>query len=69
METDVGTITARDTAAISSARQTTIKEKMEMILDVGQLLMESGDDSKSIVRDMLRAAAYLGSTGSFSISI
>ena len=45
METDVGTITACDTAAISSARQTTIKEKMEMILDVGQLLMESGDDS------------------------
>lgn len=60
METDVGTMLANQSTAINSARQTTIKEKMEMILDVGQLLMESGADSKSIVRDMLRAAAYLG---------
>ena len=55
-----GLETAMSSIDICSARQATIKDKMEMVLDIGQLLMESGGDSKSIVRDMLRAAAYLG---------
>lgn len=45
---------------VSSLKNAPLKDKMELILDIGQLMMESGGDSKSIVRDMLRAAAYLG---------
>lgn len=37
-----------------------IRDKMKLILDTGQLMMESGAGSKRIVRDMLRAAACLG---------
>ena len=37
-----------------------IREKMKLILDTGQLMMESGSGSKRIVRDMLQTAAYLG---------
>lgn len=33
---------------------------MQLILDIGQLMMENGASSKRVVRDMLRAAAYLG---------
>lgn len=47
-------------AEVESIKNATIKEKLELMLDIGQLMMESGSDSKSIVRDMLRAAAYLG---------
>lgn len=47
-------------AEVESLKHATIKEKLELMLDIGQLMMESGSDSKSIVRDMLRAAAYLG---------
>ena len=47
-------------AEVESLKNATIKEKLELMLDIGQLMMESGSDSKSIVRDMLRAAAYLG---------
>lgn len=36
------------------------REKIKLILDIGQLMMENGADSKQIVRDMLRCAAYLG---------
>lgn len=38
----------------------TIRDKMKLILDTGQLLMENGSGSKRIVRDMLETAAYLG---------
>ena len=37
-----------------------IRSKMTLILDTGQLMMESGAGSKRIVRDMLRTAACLG---------
>ncbi|HAQ45152.1 MAG TPA: hypothetical protein DCQ81_03535, partial [Dialister sp.] len=37
-----------------------IRSKMMLILDTGQLMMESGAGSKRIVRDMLRTAACLG---------
>ena len=37
-----------------------IEHKMNLLLDTGQLLMESGADTKRIVRDMIRAAAYMG---------
>ena len=37
-----------------------IRDKMKLILDTGQLMMESGAGSKRIVRDMLRSAACLG---------
>lgn len=40
--------------------QLSTREKIKLILDVGQLMMENGADSKQIVRDMLRCAAYLG---------
>lgn len=59
-KTDVGIESAKQPMDITSARQATIQDKLEMILDVGQLLLESGSDSKCCVRDMLRAAAYLG---------
>lgn len=38
----------------------TIRDKMKLILDTGQMMMESGAGSKRIVRDMLQTAAYLG---------
>lgn len=38
----------------------TIKEKLELLLDIGEVMMESGGDSRRIVRDMLRTGAYLG---------
>lgn len=37
-----------------------IGRKTELILTVGQLLMENGADTPQIVRDMKRAAAYMG---------
>lgn len=37
-----------------------IRDKMKLILDTGQLLMESGAGTKRIIKDMLRSAAYLG---------
>lgn len=37
-----------------------IRDKMKLILDTGQLMMENGSGSKRIVRDMLQTAAYLG---------
>ena len=37
-----------------------IRDKMKLILDTGQLMMESGAGSKRIVRDMLRDAEWLG---------
>lgn len=57
---DVGIESAGQAMDVNSARQAMIQDKLEMILDVGQLLLESGSDSKCCVRDMLRAAAYLG---------
>lgn len=59
-KTDVGITSAEQSVDAVSARHETIQDKLEMILDVGQLLLESGSDSKCCVRDMLRAAAYLG---------
>ena len=38
-----------------------IGKKTELILTTGQLLMENGADTSQIVRDMTRAAAYMGS--------
>ena len=37
-----------------------IGKKAELILTVGQLLMENGADTIQIVRDMKRVAAYMG---------
>ena len=37
-----------------------IGQKAELILTVGQLLMENGADTSQIVRDMKRVAAYMG---------
>ena len=37
-----------------------IGQKAELILTVGQLLMENGADTPQIVRDMKRVAAYMG---------
>lgn len=37
-----------------------IGQKAELILTVGQLLMENGADTAQIVRDMKRVAAYMG---------
>ena len=37
-----------------------IGQKAELILTVGQLLMENGADTNQIVRDMARVAAYMG---------
>lgn len=37
-----------------------IGKKAELILTVGQLLMENGADTSQIVRDMKRVAAYMG---------
>ena len=37
-----------------------IGRKAELILTVGQLLMENGADTPQIVRDMKRVAAYMG---------
>lgn len=37
-----------------------IRDKMKLILDTGQMMMENGAGSKRIVRDMLQTAAYLG---------
>ena len=37
-----------------------IGQKTELILSVGQLLMENGADTAQIVRDMTRVAAYMG---------
>ena len=37
-----------------------IGQKAELILTVGQLLMENGADTAQIVRDMKRVAAYTG---------
>lgn len=37
-----------------------MRDKMRLILDTGQLMMESGADTKRTVRDMLRTAANLG---------
>lgn len=37
-----------------------IGQKAELILTVGQLLMENGADTSQIIRDMKRAAAYVG---------
>lgn len=37
-----------------------IGQKTELILTVGQLLMENGADTPQIVRDMKRVAAYMG---------
>ncbi len=37
-----------------------IGQKAELILTVGQLLMEHGADTSQIVRDMTRVAAYMG---------
>ena len=39
-----------------------IGQKAELILSVGQLLMENGADTSQIVRDMKRVAAYMGIT-------
>ncbi len=40
-----------------------IGKKAELILTVGQLLMENGADTPQIVRDMKRVAAYMGIDG------
>ena len=37
-----------------------IGQKAELLLTVGQLLMENGADTSQIVRDMKRVAAYMG---------
>ena len=37
-----------------------IGQKAELLLSVGQLLMENGADTGQIVRDMKRVAAYMG---------
>ena len=37
-----------------------MRDKMRLILDTGQLMMQSGADTERVVRYMLRAAAYLG---------
>ncbi len=37
-----------------------IGQKAELILTVGQLLMENGADTSQIIRDMKRVAAYMG---------
>ncbi|MBR6711413.1 MAG: threonine/serine exporter family protein [Selenomonadaceae bacterium] len=37
-----------------------IGQKAELLLTVGQLLMENGADTSQIVRDMARVAAYMG---------
>jgi uncharacterized membrane protein YjjP (DUF1212 family) len=37
-----------------------MREKMNFILDIGQLLMENGAGSTRVVRDMYRSAAYWG---------
>lgn len=37
-----------------------MRDKMHLILDIGQLLMENGAGSTRIVRDMYRSAAYWG---------
>ena len=37
-----------------------IGQKTELLLSVGQLLMENGADTSQIVRDMKRVAAYMG---------
>lgn len=39
---------------------TEIGLKAELILTVGQLLMENGADTPQIFRDMARVAAYMG---------
>ena len=44
----------------SDKAELTVRDKMQLILDIGQLMMEKGASSKRVVRDMLRAAAYLG---------
>lgn len=44
----------------SDKAELTVRDKMQLILDIGQLMMENGASSKRVVRDMLRAAAYLG---------
>ncbi len=38
----------------------TLREKMKLILDTGQLMLENGSSTKRVIRDMLRTAAYLG---------
>lgn len=45
---------------VSPRNKLSLRDKLSLILDVGQLMMENGADSKRIVRDMLRCAAYLG---------
>lgn len=37
-----------------------IRRKMDLLLLLGQLLMENGANTNQILRDMLRAAAYMG---------
>ena len=47
-----------------------IGQKAELILTVGQLLMENGADTPQIVRDMKRTAAYMGiDVGKFHLHI
>lgn len=43
-----------------TAEDLSVKDKMSLILDVGQLMMENGSESTRLVRDMLRTAAYFG---------
>ena len=56
-----GLETAMSSIDICSARQATIKDKMEMVLDIGQLLMESGGDkptAQAIVRRVFGGGEY-----------
>ena len=43
-----------------------IGRKLHLLLHTGQLLMEGGADTNRIVRDMMRAAVFMG-TGASSL--